>query len=821
MLISLNKIKQYVGSIPVSDEELVQLIGSRLVEVEGVMDMAEKYRGAYLAKVVTCEDIPDTHLHLCQIDAGPELNQKFSTLDSGLVQIVCGAPNVRAGIIAVWLTPGSIVPDTFGGENFVLGARKLRGYESFGMLAGPDELGLSSDHKYIAEVDESLGRPGATLAEIFDLNDKILDIENKSLTHRPDTFGLIGFAREVSGILGQKFSEPVSFDQTIDGLSDEISIEIADQKLCPRYSACLVNVSDLNLANPVSPEFSDLYPMTKDSVLLAKSGMNSVNPIVDATNLTMLELGQPLHAFDYDKFVKIGGLDHAKIIVRAARTGESLTLLDGKTIELNTNDIVIASNDTPVALAGAMGGESTKIDASTTRILLESATFSLYNLRKTQMAHGIFSEAITRFTKGQPAVNTIPAIKDCLAKLGVKSDAELRFADSLKQDLSEIQVAVKVSEINQLLGSHYDEALMIQTLENVGFKVTSDSEKLLVTAPLWRTDIHIKEDIIEEVGRLLGFDNLPLSLPVRPFIGAEKNAMFELKTTLRNLLSLELGLHEVLTYSFISKKLLERVGENTENTYEITNSISPELQLFRTSITPSLLEKVRENQKAGFADFSLYEMNQVTKKSLGLNSDQTPKMQHHLAVVSTADYYYSKQILENLADKLGLNFELRAFTDGENSSYFEPKRAAKILLSGTQIGCLGELKNSVKTALKLKDISSLELELEAILGQKSSDKRIKEFSRFPAVNRDLTVKISEETPFALVENAILEVLKNQTSLVFHLTATSIYQAEGADTKNLSFHLNFASTEKTLLSEEISAIMNSINQSLEKIGGEII
>lgn len=821
MLISLNKIKQYVGSIPVSDEELVKLIGSRLVEVEGVMDMAEKYRGAYLAKVVTCEDIPGTHLHLCQIDAGPELNHKFSTLDSGLVQIVCGAPNVRAGIIAVWLTPGSIVPDTFGGENFVLGARKLRGYESFGMLAGPDELGLSSDHNYIAEIDSELGRPGQALAEVFDLNDQILDIENKSLTHRPDTFGLIGFAREVSGILGQKFSEPVSFDQVIDKASDEILIEIADEKLCPRYSACLVNVSDLNLASPVSPEFSDLYPMTKDSVLLAKSGMNSVNPIVDATNLTMLELGQPLHAFDYDKFVKIGGLDHAKIIVRAARAGETLTLLDGKTIALNSNDIVITSNDISVALAGAMGGESTKIDASTTRILLESATFSLYNLRKTQMAHGIFSEAITRFTKGQPAVNTIPAIKDCLVKLGVESGADLRFTDSLKKDLSEIQVAVKVSEINQLLGSHYDEALMIQTLENVGFKVSSDSEKLLVTAPLWRTDIHIKEDIIEEVGRLLGFDNLPLSLPVRPFIGAEKNAMFELKTTLRNLLSLELGLHEVLTYSFISKKLLERVGENTEDAYEITNSISPELQLFRTSITPSLLEKVRENQKAGFADFSLYEMNQITRKSLGLNADQTPKMQHHLAVVSTADYYYSKQILENLADKLGLNFEIQAFSDGEDSGYFEPKRAAKILLSGTQIGCLGELKNSVKTALKLKEVSSLELDLESLLGQKATDKRIKEFSRFPAVNRDLTVKISEEKPFALVENAIFEVLKIQPSLIFHLTATSIYQAEGADTKNLSFHLNFASTEKTLLSEEISAIMNSINQSLEKIGGEII
>ena len=820
MLISLNKIKQYVGSIPVSDEELVKIIGSRLVEVEGVMDMAEKYRGAYLAKVVTCEDIPGTHLHLCQIDAGPELNHKFSTLDSGLVQIVCGAPNVRAGIIAVWLTPGSIVPDTFGGENFVLGARKLRGYESFGMLAGPDELGLSSDHNYIAEIDSELGRPGQALAEVFDLNDQILDIENKSLTHRPDTFGLIGFAREVSGILGQKFSEPVSFDQTVDGLSDEISIEIADEKLCPRYSACLVNVSDLNLASPVSPEFSDLYPMTKDSVLLAKSGMNSVNPIVDATNLTMLELGQPLHAFDYDKFVKIGGLDHAKIIVRAARTGESLTLLDGKTIELNTNDIVIASNDIPVALAGAMGGESTKIDASTTRILLESATFSLYNLRKTQMAHGIFSEAITRFTKGQPAVNTIPAIKDCLTKLGVKSGAELGFFDSLKQDLSEIQVAVKVSEINQLLGSHYDEALMIQTLENVGFKVVSDSEKLLVAAPLWRTDIHIKEDIYEEMGRLTGFDNIPKTLPTRSFRGSPKNPLFALKSEIRNILSDVIGGSELLTYSFVSKALQQKVGENIEDSYEIVNSISPELQCFRQSIIPSLLEKTYENQKAGFKDFVLYEMNQVAKKSLGMQADQTPSLESHLAICLEGDYYQIKQICETLGRRLGFDFK---FTDFKSAQYpyFEPLHSVDIKVGQTVIGALGEIKYSVLKGMKLKNIAALEINLVPLLSLTPILRGAQKISRFPSVTRDLTVKTPDQVSFATLNQTIEKALKRD-NFVYEIEPVSIYrQTENSETRNCSFHLSFASTVKTMSADEISDIMKQIAQNITELGAEII
>ncbi len=397
MLISLNKVKEYVN-IPdgITDKELIALIGSRLVEIEEVVDWSLRYKNIYIAKVVNCEPIPETHLSLCQIDVGVQ-SSKYQTLENGSIQVVCGAPNVRAGMLAVWIAPGAIVPSTYGNENFKLSVRKLRGYESNGMLAGADELGFDNEHKAIAEIDPKIARPGDLLAEVFDLNDLIIDVENKSLTHRPDCFGLIGFAREIAGILGQEFIEPDVFQNLDHGSravnSDlKLEVKIEDAELCPRYSAAVFDLQD---------NHSVKY-LTRDAIFLAKAGMRSIDPMVDLTNIIMLETGQPLHAFDYDKLVVVGGSETPKIIVRAAKDEEKLQLLDGKTIECKASDILITSNNIPVALAGAMGGKNTEIDVSTKRVVLESATFSLYHLRKTQMAHGIFSEAITRLRKASP-----------------------------------------------------------------------------------------------------------------------------------------------------------------------------------------------------------------------------------------------------------------------------------------------------------------------------------------------------------------------------------------------------------------------------------
>ncbi|MBQ6393816.1 phenylalanine--tRNA ligase subunit beta [Candidatus Saccharibacteria bacterium] len=945
MKISLNEIKKYVD-IKIPTDELIKLIGSRLVEVEGTDDWSKKYKNIYIVKVISCEKIEGTHLTLCKIDAGESTkffsrasvpheaqeqappapaggraagSQKdFVGSHEGTVQVVCGAPNVHEGMLTVWIAPGAIVPTTYGtDEPFEISERKLRGYDSAGMLSGADELGFSDEHKTIVEIDpEMIGAdgkkvtPGASFADVFGLNDIILDIENKSLTHRPDTFGLIGFAREVAGILGQKFTEPEIFatagasvagsGKTSSKTSEGIALDanISDPEICPRYSCAIVDFTD-------TPHSEYL---TLDDIFLVKADMRPISPIVDATNILMLKTGQPLHAFDYDKFVKVGGTKQSKIIVRTAKPGEKLELLDGKNIECDENDILITSNDVPVALAGAMGGKNTEIDGHTKRIILESATFSLYHLRKTQMKHGIFSEAITRFTKGQPSGLTMPVLEATIKTLG---EEPLLIEDCYPAKPEQPTVPVTLGDINSLLGTSYDLDTVVRTLENVGLEVDTDevastgeeaanissssvraslgaqqarpvktgasaagsardiaassSEhdfiRISVKPPFWRTDIHIKEDVIEEVGRLLGYDNIPLDYAKRPFIGAHEDALLVLKSRLRDICSDRLAANELLTYSFVSRKLQENVGENPEDSYKIVNSISPELQCFRQSLTPSLLEKVYMNLKAGYSDFSLYEINQVTKKSFGLNSENVPTMYTHLSFVTLGDFYQAKAYLKALFKDLNLPLDLASFPEN-NYPYLEPVRSAVITgkheistSSGSAklssladrvdtpvktvvdtpvaqgsanfvlpetIGAIGEVKSQVLKRLKIdKPVAVFELDLDILLENlpKTNIKSLK-FSRFPSVSRDITVRVKSEITFKDIQQALEKALAENCG-VYAVKPVSVYQAI-SKTKNLSFNLTFADLDHTLSADEISAIMKKVTDSVVKqFAAEII
>lgn len=841
MLISLNEIKKYV-KIPsdISDQDLISLIGSRLVEVEEVIDLSKKYQGIYIAKVVKATPIEGTHLNLCEIDAGNH-NTEYNQLENGLVQVVCGAPNVHSGMFAVWITPGSIVPDTYGNENFKLSVRKLQGYESNGMLAGADELGFSDEHKSITEINPSIAHPGDNLADVFELNDIILDVENKSLTHRPDCFGLIGFAREVAGILGVDFEEP-TWPEITQAQSLPISVKIEDKNLCPRYSCAVFDL----------PKHEKSKYLTYNDVFLAKAGMRSIDPMVDLTNIIMLRTGQPLHAFDYDKLIAVGGTKNPEIIIRAATDGEKIQLLDGKTIECIPADILITSNNTPVALAGAMGGKNTEIDASTTRVVLESATFSLYNLRKTQMAHGIFSEAITRFTKGQPAAMTLPVLAKAIAELG-ESNNLLAVVDEWPAKQPEIVIKLTTSQINNLLGTQYDVETITKTLENVGFTVkiiskmplegsdspqkasntntlvsSSSSEyaientNLEVAVPVWRTDIHTPEDIIEEVGRLLGYDNIPLDLPKRAFCGTEIAPMFALKTKLRDILSDNLGLHEVLTYSFVSKNLLEKVGQNIADSYEIINSISPDLQCFRQQITPSLLDKIRENIKSGHKAFTIYEMNQVTSRAFGFDQDNVPTIHTNLGITSLGDFYSLKSKIFALVEKgLKLDLEYARITPGSETAkqypYLEPARSAELFIGDCKIGAMGEVKASVCRKFKLDDqvISACELNLDQIVNLKPSVAVDIKMSRFPFVERDITVKVAADAPFGRVDKCLHDVT-NIPDFIFEIQPLSIYQSDD-DSKNFSFRLKFSHLDHTLDAAEIADIMKKITAATAKIG----
>lgn len=825
MKISLNEIKKYV-KIPekVSDHELIELIGSRLVEIEEVIDLGPKYQGIYIVKVVNCEPIPETHLSRCEIDCG-EHNSDYNQLENGLVQVVCGAPNVHAGMLAVWIAPASIVPETYGNENFKLSVRKLRGFESNGMLAGADELGFDNEHKAIAEIDPKTSvadkesgssrpvRAGDALSEVFDLDDIILDVENKSLTHRPDCFGLIGFAREVAGILGIDFVEPEVFqDERLPKVKPALSLEaqIVDAQLCPRYSCAVFDLKD----NTPSKY------LTSSTIFLAKAGMRAIDPMVDLTNILMLETGQPLHAFDYDKLVAVGGEDSAKIIVRAATEGEPLQLLDGKTISCITDDILITSNNVPVALAGAMGGKNTEIDASTRRVVLESATFSLYHLRKTQMAHGIFSEAITRFTKGQPAAMTGRVLAEALKRLAV---GPLALVDEFPEPEKENAIEVSVDQINSLLGTDYSVELIAQTLSNVGFVIKAKEDHLRVVVPDWRTDVHLAEDVIEEVGRLLGFDNIPLHLPLREFIEAEVDPLIKLKNELRGILSGSLGMNELLTYSFVSRNLIANVGKDPDDCYEITNSISPELQCFRSEIVPSLLDKVRENLKSGHENFCLYEMNQIARRGSGLDAEGVPKLRSHLGVVNLGDFYDLKAKIMALFRALKLDLEYLALTPeaAERHPYLEPKRSAIIVVDGKVVAAFGEVRTAVLRRFKLDQVvSALELSLDKIVAAPRSEKVDFQFSKFPFVERDITLRVDAMTPFGRIDQELVAVLKAE-NLISSVTPLSIYQAEDSSRKHLSFHLKFSDPEKTLNSEEISAIMDKITTAMALTGAETI
>lgn len=830
MIISLNWLKEYV-KIDIPPTELVELIGARLVEIEGAIDQTHKYDNIFVVKVVECEKIPDTKLSLCKIDIGKA--QVKSPKENGLIQVLCGAPNVHKGMLAAWIAPGATVPASLNEDApFVIGTRKMLGkYDSHGMLAGADELDFGDDHSGIVELNPDDANPGDNLADIFNLNDILLDIENKPLTHRPDTFGIIGFAREVAGILNQPFETPdFLIKETSDftlNTAEELKITIKDPKLCPRYTALIMEQKS---------EIKQKY-LTKIDTLLSRSGMRPIDPIVDMTNYLMLLTGQPLHAFDYDKLIAVGKSKTPEIIVRAAKTGEKLELLDGSKIEATDSDIMITSSDVPVALAGAMGGKNTEIDEKTKKVIIESATFSLYNLRKTQMNHGIFSEAITRFTKGQPAGNTLPVAKE-FAHLMAAQMKPLAIFDEYPNPAKPSVVKITTQEINTLLGTNYDSGTIAKTLENVNFSVVaepnpakpalqasagrrglqrdtrdgglaSESAKqaslgladLTVTAPYWRTDIHIKEDITEEIGRLLGFDNIT---PITPPHGtATKNPLFTLKSQIRNILSAN-GANEVLTYSFVSEHLIQSVGQNAENSFKIINSISPELQLFRQSLTPSLLDKARLNIKVPFNHFAIFEMNKVYQKSYGEDDENLPVEKNKIALVlanrksKDTAYYEAKCLLEVLLSQL--NIEAKFFSIEETNATgapYEPKRSAEIITAdGQHIGIIGEFKKSVQHNFKLPAYSAgFELALDQILELAQPTAPVSPLAFIDNVSSvDITISgSSPDTPYQHIYDDFMENAKHHIQVAFEVEPVSIY-SDSTGKKKTTLRLHYDSSD---------------------------
>jgi phenylalanyl-tRNA synthetase beta chain len=841
MKISLNSIKGLNQRYGCAGESLlddvdavIQKIGAQLGGIEKIIPVGKKYEGAVIVKVISCEQHPNAdRLHVCMIDDGG-VAQNVPRDEHGHVQVVCGAPNVAAGVTVVWLPPGATVPSTYDSDPFVLEARELRGVISNGMLASPKELALGDSHEGLLLIDGDV-EPGTFFSDKYGLKeDVIIDIENKMFTHRPDCFGWLGIDREIAGIQGQPFKSPewYSTDARVPSPESEtLRLEVRNEvpELVPRFTA--VTMSDIAIGP--SPVWLQ--------VELARVGVRPINNIVDLTNFFMLETGQPLHAYDYDKVVaQDEGADHATIVVRKPREGEKLTLLNGKEIEPRADAILIATANRAIGLGGVMGGGNTEVDENTKNIILECANFDMYSIRKTSMHGGVFSDAVTRFNKGQSPLQNMAVlakIVDDVMKLGGKvagnaiddnhlpEDVKLR--DSLNPD-----VKVSVSFINDRLGLKLSAGDISQLLTNVEFKVAADNDELTVRAPFWRTDIEIAEDVVEEIGRLYGYDKLPLELPQRPITPAEKDQLLEMKAAVRNSMS-RAGANEVLTYSFVHGNMLDKSGQNRELAFKLSNALSPDLQYFRVSLTPSLLDKVHMNIKAGYAEFAIFEIGKAHMKGEpDVLEPEVPKEGNALSFVygskaakPGAAYYEALTYLQTLLD----NFNASGFVTLEPllgadlydnrwieqmTAPFEANRSAVLRdEQGLIWGVVGEYKASVRKAFKLPEYAAgFELDPLLVLQAPAAATYVP-LPRFPRVTQDITLRIAAELPYKQLYDILWQRLQAQrdSGMVMSLWPLDIYQREDdTEHKQITFRLSIASYEKTLTDAEVSAILDEIS-----------
>lgn len=839
MKISLNTIKQFNERYGCSDdvtaigvEALVQKINAQLGGVEETIDLGATYQGIVIVKVVSCEKHPNADkLNVCMVDDGGVVTD-VDRNERGLVQVVCGAPNVRAGLTVAWLPPGSTVPETVGKEPFVLSARELRGIVSNGMLASPRELALGDSHEGILEIDEDL-TPGSDFAEVFGLKDDIvLDIENKMFTHRPDCFGWLGVSRELAGIQDLPFKSPAWYtaDAEIPAVEGEaLPLQISNElpELVPRFMAVVLR--DVHVGP--SPVWLQ--------VELSKAGVRSINNIVDYTNYFMLLTGQPLHAYDYDKIKSISG-EVPTIVVRNPHSDEKILLLNGKEVVPRSEAIMIATDKQAIGIGGVMGGGDTEVDESTRHIVLECATFDMYSVRRTSMAHGLFTDAVTRFNKGQSPLQNQAVLARITAEIrqfaGGKVASDVIDDNRLPESIQARQslhppIVVTADFITQRLGVELSAEQMQRLLQNVEFHVEVQDATLTVTAPFWRTDIELREDIVEEVGRLHGFDALQLALPKRTLNPTPKDPMLTLKALLREQLA-TVGANEVLTYSFVHGDLLRKVGQQPEQAYQISNALSPDLQYYRLSLTPSLLEKVHLNQKAGYDNFALFELGKVHQ--VDYLHDGVPTEFERVALVLAANkkaaeayagapYYQARHYVQHVLAALHLinkvSFEPLDPNDPDvATSYYEPGRAATIRLGETVIGRVGEYKASVRKALKLPHFcAGFELGLTPLLSAAAAQEYTT-LSRFPKVTQDITLKVTADVPYqtlaAALQTAISEVEPPQS--LSTLQPLAIYQAESdTDHKQITFRLSIANYERTLTDQAVNTLLDAVAVSVQQ------
>jgi phenylalanyl-tRNA synthetase beta chain len=763
MKFSANWLAELVPGLAVSPRELGQLITTKTAECEGVHAYAPFLDRILVARVVEARPIEGSKNVLAKVDAGA----------ADLIGVVCGAPNCRAGLLTAY-----VPPETDLGNGRVIRTAKVSGHVSQGMLAGGDEIGVNRDHEGILELAE--GVPGQALSSLDGrlVPDHIVEIDNKSLTHRPDLWGHHGMAREVAAITGLRAADPVKLD-LLPGGAGPLRVEIEDYELCPRYSALVFeNVT-------VGP--SPLWLQYR----LEAVGLNPISNIVDVTNLVMAELAQPTHAFDADL------LKGETIYVRRARAGERVEALNGETYELDGQTVVIAGAGGAEAVAGVIGGRATGIHAGTRRVVLESANFQAASVRKTSARLKLRTDASMRFEKAQDARNTVRALARCLELFALVSPG-IRVAGGVIDNAAPMReaapIALPLDWLNRKIGREVEAGEVRRILEALEFGVAESAPRVFsVAVPSWRAtkDISIPEDLVEEVGRMIGYETIPPRAPLAPAAPPAASPEREFHHGLRAQCVAQ-GFTEVHNYSFLSEERAARFGIDPGTLVRVLNPIASGQGMLRNSLVPGIARNIEDNARH-FAEFRLFEIgNEIHKREEGL-----PEEIPHLAAAVYARHGDGEAGLFELKRLAEIVAPGASVERGGARRFEHPARAWKVMLRGEEVGRLFELHPDFCEGRG----AVLDLDAAALFRMRPEEPRHRPLRRYPVSEFDLSVLAPART-----EAAALEPLLREGADV--VAVEFVRQFSGppleAGTKSVTFRVTLGRDDATLSHEEIES-----------------
>ena len=789
MKISYKWLKQYVD-LPnkLKADELGLKLTMSTVEIEEVIKLGSGFDKVVVGKIIKITKHPNADkLMLCEVDVG---SQK--------VNIVCGGINLREGIYTAVALPGATVRWHGQGEPVKLEAAVIRGEKSFGMICTSLELEIShlipqKQEAEIIDLGDSGYKAGQPLAKALHMDDTIFDVDNKSLNHRPDLWSHYGIAREVAALMGEKL-KPYETKKVKFG-PKPYSIVVKDKKLCPRYAA--VKIENVTIAE--SPQWLKDY--------LSAIGQRPINNIVDITNYILNDLGEPLHAFDADK------LKGNKIIVRRAKKGEKMTTLDGQEQKLDDSMLVIADNKDPVALAGIMGGATSEVTPETKNILIEGANFDATNIRKTSTKLGLRTEASMRFEKAlDPELIPLAMAKTVRLILEVCPEAKVvsRMVDIKNYQKKKVNIKIDPAFISKRIGEKIKADKMKAILQSLEFKVKKVGKLWNVEVPSFRAtkDISIADDLVEEVARIYGYDNIEPRMPNVLMEVPDSSQARNLEHKLRNILALELGLDEVYNYSFMSDTDRTKLGADEEKVVRVQNPLSPEQEFLRTSLIPGILKTVAKNQN-NFDEIKIFEIGRIYFKANGNNSsgEKLPEELRKIcgALVfedkSEIAFRKAKGVFEALFSRLKIGSQVRFNPLIAGSKMWQRGTTTNIEMNKKVIGQLGFINQKMALTFDLKVVPIVfNLDFKNLVENFEEKAAFELLPRFPSIELDMSMVVEKKVYWREIEGLIKNL---KSDIIKGVQLFDVYEGKNVPQgkRSLAFRTIYRANDKTLTLEE--------------------